>query len=343
MICLARRRPRNIAPMSIAPLEPSCLPEPAAVWTRLPHDDAGAHALVYSVHDGAGVPSLPPAAAELVARRFVAERDWGADRLARHIAASLGLPGTWRLRLARSLLDFGRLNGVTAPGANHYQRRAVARELAALLDPPSLAELAASYDRAEADLQARIAGLAKQPRPLVLLGIHTFDPIGGDGRGGPATPRPAASLLHVPESLAPDTYGAGFVDALAGTTAHPMLLELLQQELAGAGFDAPYNRPYALPEGSVELRSLANLHRLGARRPHALVLEVRKDLVFAGSMHEGAFRPEQPRRERDEFTAIAKAVAQAVRRFSAVDQRWVWAHGPTLRTRPSDSGLVPPG
>ena len=66
---------------------------------------------------------------EALADRYVRERDWGANTVAQAISTSLGLPGWYRIRIARALLDFNRFPGATTENGarGHLQRLAIMR------------------------------------------------------------------------------------------------------------------------------------------------------------------------------------------------------------------------
>jgi hypothetical protein len=209
-LALRQGRTHTIRPMRDPIGTPTLSPEtePTARFVPLPGAPAAPPVIVYSIHDGSRIPPFAtPEARRWASERCTTERDWGANRLAQRIGAALGLDGVWQMQVARSVLDFGRLRGITTPGTDHYNRRALAPEFAARLQEPECELVLQLYDRAEADLHARIAARRRATgAPLVLLGVHTFDPVGTDGRGGPLRPRPPVSLLHVPERLARETY-----------------------------------------------------------------------------------------------------------------------------------------
>ncbi len=319
-LALRQGRTHTIRPMRDPIGTPTLSPEtePTARFVPLPGAPAAPPVIVYSIHDGSRIPPFAtPEARRWASERCTTERDWGANRLAQRIGAALGLDGVWQMQVARSVLDFGRLRGITTPGTDHYNRRALAPEFAARLQEPECELVLQLYDRAEADLHARIAARRRATgAPLVLLGVHTFDPVGTDGRGGPLRPRPPVSLLHVPERLARETYGAEFATALGTTTADPRLIACLTSALRTAELAPTCNEPYLLPEGSVELRHLARLHATTGPRPSALVIELRKDLAFAGVHTDHTWRPSSTRQEQPTLARAAEAIAAGLRAFA---------------------------
>lgn len=319
-LALQRGRTHTIWPMRDPTSAPTLSPETETVasFVPLPAAPDAPTVVVYSVHDGSRIPHFAaPEARHWANERFAAERDWGANQLAERIGAALGLDGIWQMQIARSVLDFGRLRGITVPGTDHYNRRALAHQFARLLREDEHELALRLYDQAEADLQTRIAARHRAgPAPLVLLGVHTFDPVGTDGRGGPPRARPPVSLLHVPERLSPETYGVEFATALGATTADPRLIAGLSAALQDAGLAPTCNEPYLLPEGSVELRHLARLQARPGRRPSALVIELRKDLALSGAYRDREWQPDANAAVLPTLERAAQAVAAALRAFA---------------------------
>ena len=99
---------------------------------------------VYTVHDGGAIPRqyrfkangealLDP---ELLERRYIAERDWGANLVAEKLAAALGLECYARVTLARVVLDFNRFPGSTPPVvvSDSLEKQAISHPYSEILD-----------------------------------------------------------------------------------------------------------------------------------------------------------------------------------------------------------------
>jgi len=228
-----------------------------------PVEGVGEHALpeplrsrifVHTVHDGA---AIPPSFREQVdpqelERSFVRERDWGANLVAYHLARELGVGGYGRVTLARVLLDFNRFPGTTPPGgATHpFERLAINPPFADALHHSEKMALLDSFDQISAEYERRIRG------NLIMLGVHTYDE-----RNASQTSRPHLSLVTLPAGYQLEArmpYGVFdplYPDRLAESTCNRILRDRLSLELERGGFRVSGNHPYALPEGSVEVRS----------------------------------------------------------------------------------------
>lgn len=104
-------------------------PTPPIRWTAvesktLPHTACPEayrdRVAILSLHDGAYVPqrlltALPAHTHRAFADEVITQRDWGASRVARHLAAALGLGGFHEVQVARAVMDFNRFPGVTPP------------------------------------------------------------------------------------------------------------------------------------------------------------------------------------------------------------------------------------
>lgn len=244
--------------------------------------------IVYSIHDGDWIPEHLAHAFDRVA--FVRERDFGADAVAAAIQRELGLRSRIGVRLARCLLDVGRFHGIDRGGASHTARLSIPLSVAAALSHDEIAWLAAAYSRIDASIDLDRAMAAPG---AVSIGVHTFDPVGADGRT-----RPELSFLDLPESMAAgDPIVAGYANpelprAELESTGAPGRLEGMARRLRARGFSVTRNDPYRLPDGAVEVRAHHSARRRGdIVAPHAFVLEVRKDLLFEGAMEHGGFSP----------------------------------------------------
>ncbi len=242
--------------------------EPARyVGAELP----GERSLVYTIHDGRGIPAELLGASETallrgreVCRAYRTERDWGANLVAGHLARHLGLGGYVKVRVARVLLDFGRLPGSSPAGVAHLKRRAVFPPVGPMLAAETIDRvLERCYGGLEAEMTRRLAG------KTLSIAIHTYDPLDADGKL-----RPELSLItgfttgdrpvrayRATES--PDTrsaydrsaYDPLFPMDLREAACDPALSRRVISNLERGGREVTLNRPYDLHEGSVELRA----------------------------------------------------------------------------------------
>lgn len=250
---------------------------------------SGKKVLVYTIHDGNLIP--PSVAAELGGgdlEGFVDDRDWGADLVAHSLAWALGLPGFYRVGVARNCLDFGRLPRVTQKHntRTHAGRGAIHYPLADKLSRHAHAGLLGLYETISDGLEkaiwltlngdigpARVADVLRQDEALgesawshdacdasglVMLGIHTYD------EAGPALERrPKVSLIYRPESLVsqgfltPGLFDPLYPSRLAEFTADRMLIRRLGLVFEREQLPTADNHVYRLPDGSVELQSQA--------------------------------------------------------------------------------------
>ena len=227
-----------------------------------PVEGVGRHALpealrarvfVHTVHDGAAIPTAfrDRVDAEALERSFVRERDWGANLVASHLARELGVGGYGRVTLARTLLDFNRFPGTTPPGgATHpFERLAINPPFADALHHQEKMELLDRYDEISAAYERHIHD------KLITIGVHTYDE-----RNPSQTSRPHLSLVTLPAGYQREArmpYGVFdplYPDRLAESTCNRILRDRLSLELERGGFRVSGNHPYALPEGSVEVR-----------------------------------------------------------------------------------------
>ncbi|MEL7062048.1 MAG: N-formylglutamate amidohydrolase [Acidobacteriota bacterium] len=214
--------------------------------------------LVYTIHDGGRVPrhiwgertdevlDLEP-----LREAFVRERDWGADRVASHVARRLGLSGFLRVDLPRFVLDFGRFPGVSTRGDAYLLRRSIFPPVENLLDEATIHRLMREiYDRISTVLTERFA------RSRLTFAIHTYDRHNASG-----TLRPEISLVERSmtyqrdSSLPPYTFDPLFPALLLESTCDRLVTYRLLLELERAGWHAALDYPYSMPEGSVEIRA----------------------------------------------------------------------------------------
>ncbi|MHC4392901.1 MAG: N-formylglutamate amidohydrolase [Planctomycetota bacterium] len=225
--------------------------------TPLP-DDLRPRILIDTVHDGEVLPRAyrdrpdgsPRVPYEEVTRRFVRERDWGANRVAGSIAAALGLEGFYRVRPARVLLDFNRFPGTTSH-EEHLERLSINPPFANGLDHELKMRLLSDlYDGISTHVEAALQG------KLIKIGIHTYDE-----HNASTTQRPDVSLLTLAAGYQRDSrmplgvFDPLYPDALAESTCSRVLRDRISLNLERSGYRVSHNHPYPLPEGSVEVRA----------------------------------------------------------------------------------------
>ncbi|TNF30958.1 MAG: hypothetical protein EP329_13010 [Deltaproteobacteria bacterium] len=214
--------------------------------------------LIDTLHDGDAVPSrllanpLVKAAWDdgTLQDAFEEHRDWGADLVAGHLAAALGLAGHHKVATARVVMDFNRFPGESPPDADPLERRALGEPLAELLTHDDKRHvLEDHYDAVSRGMDRAITGR------LLKLAIHTYDEH-NDSR----TRRPEVSLLTRSDSYQRDSrlpYGLFdplFPHVLVESCAKPIVRDRIALTLERAGFAVEHNYPYNLPDGSVEIR-----------------------------------------------------------------------------------------
>lgn len=209
--------------------------------------------LIHTVHDGGVFPDayrrrLDP---EVLETAYIRERDWGANLVAESIARQAGLAGYGRVNIARALLDFNRFPGSTPPGTDHpLERLAINPPFADLLSHSEKMELLDVYD-AISDRYERLL-----PDQLILIGVHTYDE-----HNPSETSRPHLSIVNQPLGYHRDaqmSYGVFdpiYPDVLGESTSSRILRDRMSLNLERAGFRVSSNHPYALPDGSIEVRS----------------------------------------------------------------------------------------
>jgi hypothetical protein len=214
--------------------------------------------LVDVIHDGEVIPQEfmrdaggDPIAFSRFGERYVAERDWGANLVAAHLAGHLGLAGFWTVNVARVLLDFGRFPGSTTGMAGHLDRRAINLPFSEMLAYSQKKRLLEHYyDRISEQYDKNVTG------KLIKLAVHTYDP---NNKSGVRRP-PVSLITRVKGYDADETPGESHFDPLwphilGEFTAHRVLRNRVALTLEKAGYGCGHNWPYMLPEGSIEVRS----------------------------------------------------------------------------------------
>ena len=215
--------------------------------------------LVDVIHDGNVLPARflrdadgsPIADPEALHTDYVSERDWGAELIAAHLASALHLHDYVRVNRARVLLDFGRFPGITPPSADFMRRFAINYPFSTALDyVQKKVLLEAHYDRISEGMDAAIRD------KLVKIAIHTYDEHNANRTRRPPVSILTRSLGHQKDFGMPvGLFDPAFPDVLAEFTADRILRSRLALTLEEAAIHAADNYPYALPEGSVEVRS----------------------------------------------------------------------------------------
>ncbi len=184
-------------------------------------------------------------------RAFVRERDWGAELVAAKLASALHVPKYFRINTARALLDFGRFPGITSRAADHMNRFAINYPFSAYLSHTQKRELLTNYyDKISDGMEDYLEG--KQLK----LAIHTYDK-----HNASTTRRPAVSLVtrvygHQQLERNPvRNFDPLFPNRLGEVTTDRLLRTRIALALEERGVHTEENYPYALPEGSVEMRA----------------------------------------------------------------------------------------
>lgn len=239
-------------PYEVVPVEP----DPAG--GPLPEEHRG-RVSIDVIHDGWVLPAVylrggdgaPVESEAALVAEFEKERDWGASLVAGSLAAALHLPSFFRVTTARSLLDFGRFPGITHEGADYLRRYAINYPFSERLgfqEKRSLLE--EHYDGISEGMDGHIRGR------LLKIGVHTYDE-----HNPSMTRRPAVSLLtrslgHQEDfELSQGVFDPLFPGQLVEYTADRILRARIALCLEEAAIYTADNYPYALPEGSVEVRS----------------------------------------------------------------------------------------
>ena len=214
--------------------------------------------LVDVIHDGAVIPpefmvdaAGDPIPFSAIGDRYVAERDWGANLVASHLAGALGLKGFWTVNIARVLMDYGRFPGSTTGSAKHLDRRAINLPFSELLAYSQKKRLLESVYDEISDGYDKIV-----PGKLIKLAVHTYDP-----RNKSGVRRPPVSLITRVKGYEADAqpsephFDPLWPSILGEFTAHRVLRNRVALTVEKAGFGCGHNWPYLLPEGSIEVRS----------------------------------------------------------------------------------------
>lgn len=238
------------APFELVPVEPGEGVVAEAYRSRL---------FVLTVHDGDVIPrrfrehadGSPIVPLDTLERAHVRERDWGANLVAHELARALGLPCYGRVRIARVLLDFNRFPGSTPPATRDpLERLSINPPFTDTLSHPQKMDLLDVYDRISDAMETCFRD------KLIVLCIHTYDE-----RNPSTTSRPHLSLVNIPAGYQRDArmphnvFDPIYPDVLAESTCSRILRDRISLNLERKGFRVSSNHPYALPEGSIEVRA----------------------------------------------------------------------------------------
>jgi hypothetical protein len=209
--------------------------------------------LVLTVHDGTVVPPQfrSKVRARELAQAYVRERDWGANLVAHNLACELGLPGYGRVTIARVLLDFNRFPGTTPPNdPDPLERLAIQAPFSETLTHPEKMRVLDIYDRISALIEPHLQD------KLIVFAVHTYDE-----HNPSLTSRPHLSLVtqsahYQREATMPyGVFDPMYPDVLGESTCSRILRDRISLNLERSGFRVSNNHPYALPDGSIEVRA----------------------------------------------------------------------------------------
>ena len=230
--------------------------------------------LVDTIHDGF---VLPDELMELYednatfradcAKSFMPERDWGASAVASELARLLGLAGYREVIIARNVLDFGRFPGISRPWSAHLDRLAVSGPLAPYIQKTCPDAILKLYSRianeVESTIEAKLQDASStdpatkiRESRFIHIAIHTFDQYGAEGLRRPVVglidrSRSIEQQGHLPDGV----FSRLFPDDLATFSADQMLKSAISCALERNYIPEVSDRPYKLPEGSVQMRT----------------------------------------------------------------------------------------
>lgn len=221
--------------------------------------------MIDTIHAGNTIPGRFWPACELEDERhqdiesgYIEEKDWGANYLAAGLARALNLEYFYQIKIARILMDYGRLPGVTEQSRGHLDRFAINYPF--LETDHSLKKdlLESYYDDISSQFERAVEG------KVLKLAVHTYDKYNpsGDGRGR-GTERPEVSIVyssasyHEHKRMTHGLFDPLFPDELGQHSADRRLAARISLELEKEGIMVAHDHPYMLPDGSVEMRAQA--------------------------------------------------------------------------------------
>lgn len=299
----------HVEPVEFVPVEPQGVHGPA-----LDED-----VLVFTLHDGDQVPrdlwgerSDEVLARPDVRRAYLLERDWGADRVASHLARELGLSGYVRLNLARMVLDFGRFPGTSRVGEAYLTRHCMFPPVEHLLSEPTIHEvLGRFYDGTSHELTQRFAS------KKLTLAVHTYDTFNITGTQRPELSLVTRSLDYQTQSTIPAwLFDPLFPPILGETVVDRRLAFRMALDLEQEGYPTTLDYPYTMPAGSVEIRAQVWFFFRHLRR------------AFVQAFPET--------RERPEYQRVWQMLLDPARRAPEAEQLRAYLH--RYRTAPAGCG-----
>jgi hypothetical protein len=217
---------------------------------------------LHTVHDGAVIPRYfledengkPRVDSKKLERRYVLERDWGANLVAQKIAAAMGVPGYARCNVARVLLDFNRFPGSTPhdDGIKPLESLAINYPFTEALRHADKVKLLGEYYDVISDIVEKYI----LHDTLIMIAVHTYDE-----HNLSKTRRTHLSLLtsvlnYTRESRMPfGVFDPMYPDILGESTCSRILRDRVSLNLERNGFRVSHDHPYPLPEGSMEVRA----------------------------------------------------------------------------------------
>lgn len=232
-----------------APVGPPLGEIPAAFRDRI---------MVDAIHDGDLIPPeflidhrgrpIDPA---LFRSHYELDRDWGAGLVAARLAGALGLPGWYKVNVARVLMDYGRFPGITTAGADYLRRFAINYPFSGWMSHDQKRRLLEDYyDRCSNRMDAAVHG------KLIKIACHTYDRHNASGTVRPHVSLVTRSLAYQTDSRMPTgVFDPLYPDFLAEFTADRILTDRISLDLEKGGIPVAHNYPYCLPEGSIEVRA----------------------------------------------------------------------------------------
>lgn len=228
--------------------------------------------LIDTIHDGYIIPEelengykTDQNLQDEITASIIPERDWGASLVAQAVAETLGISGFHEVLLARNVLDFGRFPGISRPRSQHLDRLSVSGPLSAYIRDHCPDEILSYFEKISDQMEKQVnkrldaTGQVGERRirnsRFIRLAIHTFDPYGGDG-----VRRPMVGIIHRSRSIAkhdalPDgVFSRLYPDELAAFSADRLLKSSLSCCFEKYYIPEVSDKPYMLPEGSVEMR-----------------------------------------------------------------------------------------
>lgn len=214
--------------------------------------------MVDAIHDGDLIPPeflvdqrgrpIDPA---LFRSHYELDRDWGAGLVAGRLAGALGLPGFYKVRVARVLMDYGRFPGITSAGADYLRRFAINYPFSGWMSHDQKRRLLEDYyDRCSTGLERLVQG------KLIKIACHTYDRLNASGTTRPHVSLVTRSLAYQTDSRMPTgVFDPLYPDLLAEFTADRILTDRISLDLEKSGVPVAHNYPYCLPEGSIEVRA----------------------------------------------------------------------------------------